>query len=256
MVGVLPFDIVADMRILLIQSRRRPEMLASEQGEYERAAEGTGTVFSFVSSLDLSLPWATPARLLKDMDALIIGGSGEFDFDGGRESGDEARVTSRTILERLRPLIAYVTEHDTPTLGVCYGHQIIAEAHGVSVIHDRVQNKVGTAPVRLTKAGKNDPLFVGLPDTFLTQYGHKDSLSALPAGATLLAEGDRCRFSALRYRTRLYTVQFHPELTASDVVHKLANSPGYLPDGVEPSSIVHESSDASTIIPRFVRLFA
>jgi len=248
--------IVAPMRVLLIQSRRRPEMIEHERAEYARALEGTGVTLAFASSLDESLPWETPSALLAGIDAVIIGGSGEFDFDGGRELTDEARRISRGILERLTPLIRHVKAETIPMLGICYGHQIIAEAHGVRVVNDPAQNKVGTALVRLTHEGAEDPLFTGLPASFSAQYGHKDSLSSLPAGATLLASGDRCRFSALRYGPTLYTVQFHPELTAEDVIYKLANSPGYLPEGVEPESIVGESPEASTILSRFVKQFS
>ena len=46
------------------------------------------------------------------------------------------------------------------------------------------------------------------------------------------------------------------ELTAEDVIYKLANSPGYLPEGVEPESIVGESPEASTILSRFVKQFS
>ena len=46
----------------------------------------------------------------------------------------------------------------------------------------------------------------------LLQYAHKDSVTKLPAGATLLAEGPKCKFSALRYGDTAYTLQFHPEI--------------------------------------------
>jgi GMP synthase (glutamine-hydrolysing) len=240
--------------ILIIQSRRRPEMLAAEQEEYARATEGVVKLI-FKNSLDLTEPWDTPTSILGPAKAVIIGGSGELDFDGGRDEGHEVRLTSKAIVERLRPLLTYLFSHNVPTLGICYGHQIIGESERTRVLHDTAQNKIGTYPVTLTKAGLIDPLFSTLPPTFLAQYGHKDSLESSPAGATLLATGERCQTSALRYGERMYTVQFHPELTKKDVMWKLEHSPGYLPDGVSAESLVNDSPEASQLIPAFIRLF-
>jgi GMP synthase (glutamine-hydrolysing) len=240
--------------ILIIQSRRRPEILAEEQAEYARAAAGAATLV-FKNSLDESEPWDSPELLLAGAKAVIIGGSGDLDFDGGREDGHEVRVTSKNLVKRLSPLINHLFVHNIPTLGICYGHQIIGEYCGTRVLHDTNQNKVGTFLVTLTDAGKADLLFSTLPPTFQAQYGHKDSLESVPKGATLLAKGERCRTSALRYGQSIYTTQFHPELTAEDSLWKLSNSSGYLPEGVSGESIVKESPEASTLIPTFIRLF-
>lgn len=239
--------------ITIIQSRKRPDVLALEQKQYRTALLGAGEV-NFVSSLDESLSWADPTLLLSNTRAVIIGGSGEFDFDGGRTDDDPARTTSHAILDRLTPIIQYVKEQKIPMLGICYGHQLVGEVYGARVVHDLTQNKVGTFAVELTKEGCEDPLFAELPREFLAQYGHKDSLSSLPAGATVLAVGERCRFSALRYGPLFYTLQFHPELTAQDSIEKLANSPGYLPEGGMPEDLIRESPEASTLIPRFLSL--
>ncbi|MBX9906648.1 type 1 glutamine amidotransferase [Patescibacteria group bacterium] len=238
-------------KILIIQSRARPEMLHAEQGEYTRAI-GSAAHTDFISSLNESLEWNTPPHMLAGYDAVMLGGSGEFDFDGGRSVDDSARITSSHIVARIRPLILYILEKDIPLLGICYGHQIISEVLGVPVLHDASQKKVGTFPVALTDAGKSDAIFSDLPEIFMAQYGHKDSVSALPPGAVVLAESAQCRFSALRYGNHVYTTQFHPELTQKDIAWKLQNSPGYLPQGVSVESIAKPSIEASSIIPKFI----
>lgn len=240
--------------ILVIQSRRRPEMLLAEQAEYARATAG-GASLAFKNSLDEGEAWDAPETMLEGIAGVIIGGSGELDFDGGRDENDEARIVSKQIVKRLTPLITRLEEENVPTLGICYGHQIVGESHGAYVVHDTNQHKVGTFPISLTEEGKRDALFSTVPETFLVHYGHKDSLDRLPQGATLLATGERCRMSALRYGRCLYTMQFHPELTAKDVRWKLSNSPGYLPEGVSVESLVKESPEASSLIPTFVRIF-
>ncbi len=242
------------MHILILQSRRRPEMLALEQGEYTRALAGTDATASFISTLDPTQAWTEPAQLLTDIDGVILGGSGEFDFDGGRADDDDARRISHEIVARLSDLLSYIHEHHVPLLGICYGHQIVAEHQGVSVRNDPMQKKVGSYLVTLTEAGKNDPFFGTMPESFMAQYGHKDSLTALPQGAELLATGAACKFSALRYGPLAYTVQFHPELTAQDVETKLRLSPGYLPEDADTGELIKPSPEASTLIPRFIEL--
>ncbi|MDQ5955492.1 MAG: hypothetical protein QG621_495 [Patescibacteria group bacterium] len=226
-------------------------MVAGEQEEYKRATKGE-VELRFVSTLDESQPWQEPQKMLEGVDGVILGGSGEFDFDGGRTNDDPARTTSQEILARVKPLVLYMIERDFPLLGICYGHQIVGEVLGVRVVHDEVQKKIGSYPVTLTDAGKQDSLFHDTPETFIGQYGHKDSLSALPAGAVVLASSAVCKTSALRFGTHAYTTQFHPELTPEDVMRKLQNSPGYLPEGVEVDSIIKPSSDSSELIPRFI----
>jgi GMP synthase (glutamine-hydrolysing) len=230
-------------------------MVAAEQGEYTRAANGTAEL-AFISSLDESQPWSKPEKMVAGFNGVMFGGSGEYDFDGGRPLDDPARKTSKEIVERVRPLVEFLLRNDVPLLGVCYGHQIVSEVKGVPVVNDLSQKKVGSFPVQLTQEGKQDVLFGDMPEVFVGQYGHKDSLSGLPEGAVLLAKSDVCRTSALRFGTSAYTMQFHPELTADDVKWKLQNSPGYLPEGVDISSIIKPSVEASTIIPHFIERVA
>lgn len=238
-------------KILLIQSRKSEKMLGIERGEYVQSVEGRAEIVC-ISSLDEGLSWTLPEKILAGYNAVILGGSGDFDFDGGRAHDDEVRLISQEIVTRLRPLVEYILKNDFPTLGICYGHQIIAEALGVKVMHDKAQTKVGSFPVTRTEEGSRDILFTDMPDTFMAQYGHKDSLSRLPAGAVLLAKSDQCFASVLRYGQCVYTTQFHPESTAEGMVSKLSNSPGYLPEGITAESIVKPSLEASKIIPNFI----
>jgi GMP synthase (glutamine-hydrolysing) len=119
---------------------------------------------------------------------------------------------SMIILGRSRNIVRYATDAGLPILGVCFGHQIIGEMHGGMVSNDREQAKMGSYEVSLTEEGKRDALFGDLPETFYAQYAHKDSVTNLPEGATLLASSPVCKFAALRYGPSIYTMQFHPEV--------------------------------------------
>lgn len=238
-------------RILVIQSRTTSEMISAEQENFRRSVTRPAHI-DFISSLDESFPWTAPHELTASYGAVILAGSGDFDFDGGRTHDDDARRTSYVIAERLRNLVLFAIETDFPLLGICYGHQIVSEVLSVPVVNDHSQKKVGSHHVFLTPEGKQDPIFSGLPEKFVAQYGHKDSLSCVPPGAILLAKNDCCKTSALRFGSRVYTMQFHPELTHEELSVRLKNLPGFLPEGVDVYSIVKPSFEASTIIPRFL----
>jgi len=237
-------------RILLVQSRQTPETVQREQENFRRAVMGRAEL-EFLSALDERLAWTMPDEVLSGYDGVIFGGSADFDLHGGRGEKDPARIMAAIILSRARLFIAYSFAQNLPVLGICFGHQIIAQMHGGEVESDAAQKKVGSYEAHLTTNGERDALFQGFPKNFVAQYWHKDSVTALPAGAVLLAQGPECKFSALRYGEKAYTFQFHPEVRHSDFAVRLKES-GYLPEGIELTSIVRESPEASKIISLWV----
>jgi len=238
-------------RILGIQFRKNADSLAQEQKCIERALQECATV-EFISSLDESLDWSSPQTLLGGVDGVVLGGSGDFDFDGGRSVDDPNRTMSFSLLERLRPLFEYIFTHDIPTLGICYGHQLIGAFAGVRVWNDPDQKKSCSHEVRLLASAHDTVLFSGLSDSFSPIYGHKDSLERVPEDAVLLVEGgEKCKVSALRYKNNIFTTQFHPELTFADIVERLKSSPNYLPEGVTVDEVFKDDADAIRILTNF-----
>lgn len=242
--------------VLVLQFRKNPETRASEEAAIRRAAENLTIDFSFRDALDESTSWSDPETILGHQDALVLGGSGDLDFDGGRNAADEVPMLSRALLERMRPFLEYVFQHDIPTLGICYGHQLIGAFRGAAVTNDTKQSKMGSHAVRLLVDTHDHFLFENLPNEFFAQYGHKDSLDRIPEGATLLMEGEQCKISALRYGKNIFTTQFHPEMRAEDIAERLKHSPGYLPEGVLLEDIVKPSPHAETILKNFLRTVA
>ncbi len=199
-------------KILVVQSRTDSAYIGREQ-EYFRIAAGTSADVAFLSALDERLAWTNPDEFLEGYRGVIFGGSSDFDFHGGRDEKDPARLMSLIILSRTKNLISHALAEKIPLLGICYGHQLIANMYGGEVRDDKEQSKFGSYEVQLTEEGKHDPVFKDLPESFIAQYAHKDSVTKLPEGAALLASAKGCKFSALRYGPSCYTVQFHPEVT-------------------------------------------
>lgn len=240
--------------ILCIQFRKSGRASDLEQKSIRRGIDAHISLV-FVSALDKTVLWNNPEVLLSLYNGAILGGSGDFDFDGNREQNDPAREMSYQLLEQLRPTFEYIFEHDIPTLGICFGHQMLGAFAGVTIASDTKQKKIKSHTVALCESAKTLPIFKDVPLTFKAQYIHTDVLSAVPQGATLLGEGgESCCVSVLRYKNNIYSTQFHPELNVSDMALRVSSFPGYLPEGVTVEEIFEEGEDANKILRNFGRL--
>ncbi len=239
-------------KILLIQFRTNANTLKDEERSFIKVLVSAGVELTTKNAFLDNLDWNDPVSIIEDFKAVILGGSGEFDFDGGRVEGDEKRLMSRKVTEDMSPFLKFLEENDFPTMAVCFGHQIIGKSYGVPVLNNKTQAKVGSHKIFLTEEAKIDPVFKDLPDSFIVQYGHKDSLCTIPPSAILLAKGEQCLYSALRYGNNRYSVQFHPELDANDVLNKFRSHPDYLPPDTDPEKIIMESPHATKILVNFV----
>ena len=103
-----------------------------------------------------------------------------------------------------------------PYLGVCLGHQLLAEAMGGKV-GLMAKPEVGIEEVRLTEAGRASPLFTGFPPAFPTLQWHGAAVLELPEGARILAENDHCPIQAIQWGEKAFGIQYHVELTEATV---------------------------------------
>ena len=100
-----------------------------------------------------------------------------------------------------------------PFLGVCLGVQLLAAALGARV-YEAERAEVGLLEVELTAEGRDDPLFAGFDERFLSLQWHGDTFE-LPPGAARLARSPLASNQAFRVGERAYGVQFHLEVTGA-----------------------------------------
>jgi GMP synthase-like glutamine amidotransferase len=243
-------------KILGIQFRENASSMAQERACLEREV-GIYCDLEYLVVTDDTVDWEHPEKIMEGYNGVIIGGSSEFYFDGGRDEEDSARKTSYFFLARLSPLFNYLFDHDIPTLGICYGHQILGAYAGAQVLCDSTQAKTCSHPVRLAVNKNEHFLCADLPEEFWAHYGHKDSLDRVPDGAVLLMNGgEKCRVAALKYKNNIYTTQFHPELSFNDMVDRIKNAPEYLPAGVMIEEIFKDEPYSNTILQNFGKFVA
>ena len=96
-----------------------------------------------------------------------------------------------------------------PTLGICYGMQLMAQELGGSVERTGV-SEFGKTDVRVDG---ESALFTGLPEEQTGWMSHRDSVAAPPSGARVTAGSPAAPIAAFEDpERRLYGVQFHPEV--------------------------------------------
>lgn len=198
------------LRILIIDNTREPRSFGSKNLVHwvlKMAPQGSEVLVRRAPDQDLP-------RNLK-FDALVISGS----------------MTSclETKEAWVAPLDVFVTEQITnkrPVLGVCYGHQVIARClfkmNGMEPRLGKSKDaELGWQTIRVTK---ENPLFQGLPSTFVTYESHYEEVSEIPPGTTVFADSSRCEIQAFALENApIFGIQFHPEHTIEEAETSMKN---------------------------------
>lgn len=143
---------------------------------------------------------------LDDIDGIISCGGPQSAYDDSIE-----------WLEPQMRLIREAHEAQMPVVGLCLGCQILARALGGKVERMSGPIEFGWHEVKLTAAGREDPLHAGIAWNSLQFQHHRDHVSQLPPGAKLLASSARCTVQAWMLGLRTYGFQYHPEVTPATI---------------------------------------
>lgn len=147
-----------------------------------------------------------------------------------------------------------------PVLGICYGHQLLAHAYGGMVDYHPRGREMGTTWVRQLPRTSDDPLFSGLPEQFAVHVTHQQSVLSLPPDAQVLASNDFEPHHAVRFRERVWGVQFHPEFDAEVMRAYLdARAPQLEAEGFKLDQMhaaVQETPESRAVLRNFAALLA
>uniref|UniRef100_UPI003457554B glutamine amidotransferase n=1 Tax=Halomonas sp. TaxID=1486246 RepID=UPI003457554B len=174
-------------------------------------------------------------------------------------TGSHAMVTDREVWsEALKPWLRQALAVDLPLLGVCYGHQLMADALGGEAGYHPAGRECGSFSIQLDAAASDDPLFAELPPAFPAHLTHSQTVLKAPAGATVLARNAHDPHQALRYGPRQWSVQFHPEFDVEVMRRYLDHQrEPLLQQGADPEALyagIHPTPDARSLLARFAQL--
>jgi GMP synthase-like glutamine amidotransferase len=165
------------------------------------------------------VPAEAPPPAIDGFDAVFVLG-------GGMHLDEEA---AHPWMRREKRLLRELLTQARPTLGVCLGAQLLAEAAGGSAAR-APWPEIGWLQVRLTGAARSDPVLASLPAMFESFQWHSYEIS-LPPDAVALAHSAACVQAFRLASAPVWGIQFHAEVTAETVG-------GWLRDyGREPDAV-------------------
>ncbi len=197
------------MLIGILQTGLAPDNLAGEMGDYPdmfaRLLGEHGFSFRTYRVVDMEFP-----ADVHDCDGWLLTGSRHGAYE------------DHPFIKPLEDFIRRAYAAEVPMVGICFGHQIIAQALGGVV--ERYQGGWSVGPTQYD--------FDGEPVTL--NAWHRDQVVQRPEGAQVVGCNDFCENAALVYGNRAFTVQAHPEFR-DDFVDGLMKTRG---KGVVPDDLM------------------
>lgn len=119
----------------------------------------------------------------------------------------------------------WVADLKKPFLGICLGHQLLADALGGRCA-PLSPPEIGILDVELNKAGRADPIFSGMTSHQKCLQWHGVEVKEPPDGAVILASSPACRVQAMRVGDQAWSMQYHVEVE-DDTVDNWGVIPAY-----------------------------
>ncbi len=113
-------------------------------------------------------------------------------------------------IHSLKDFVRQLRDADKPFVGVCFGHQILAEALGGQVAKAEQGWGVGVHNIEI---GHHDAWMKPERRDCGLQFMHQDQVVRLPESGVALSSSDHCPVAMFRVGERMLGIQPHPEFT-------------------------------------------
>mgnify|MGYP003656017285 CR=1 FL=1 len=206
------------MKIGILQTGHSPDELKASLGDYGQMfthlLAGHDFDFKIWSVVDMEFPDS-----VQDADGWVITGSKHGAYE------DHAWIPP------LEEFIRDTYADGRPMVGVCFGHQIVAQALG-----GKVEKFAGGWSIGRTEYDVEG-------EVVALNAWHQDQVVERPEGARVIARSDFCENAGLVYDNRIWTIQPHPEFGA-DFIDGLIHTRG---EGVVPEHQLAAASAALSV---------
>ncbi|MDP2062329.1 MAG: type 1 glutamine amidotransferase [Phaeovulum sp.] len=194
------------MLIGILQTGQSPDALRAEAGDYpdmfEAALAGRGLEFCRYHVEDGAFPAS-----VRDCEGWLITGSRHGVYE------------DLPFIPKLEAFLREAYGAGVPIVGICFGHQILAQALGGKV--ERFEKGWAVGPQDYDFGGEKLTL----------NAWHRDQVTKVPPGAKVTARNEFCEFAGLAYDNRAFSVQAHPEYPDSFIDGLMrTRGPGVVPE--------------------------
>ncbi len=218
------------LKLLIVKTGSTYPEIVATSGDYDAWFTSVAGIakceVTVIDSLANALPDST------GLDAIVLTGS----------SRSVTQLNAK--LNRFSDWIRDLGDRNVPTLGVCFGHQMMGHAFGGTIERHPGRRQFGAINASLTDAGHRDFLFRGFKTDLTVHSCHEDICTKLPESATLLASSTLTEIQAFAIGSNLRAVQFHPEVSA-DLLQKLHDAL-VARDALQPISGAYRSKVAES----------
>ncbi|MEM1372929.1 MAG: type 1 glutamine amidotransferase [Pseudomonadota bacterium] len=191
------------MHIGILQCGHTPEAVSEVHGDFDALFEtlfdGQGLTFSTWDVVDMDFP-----ATIHEADGWLLTGSRHGAYE------------EHAFIPALKDFIRELNSARKPVIGICFGHQIVAEALG-----GRVEKFAGGWAI-----GRHGYVIDG-EEVHLNAW-HQDQVIEPPDSARTVGSSPFCEHAVLVYGNHIMTVQPHPEIS-NDVLSAYLESRGQDP---------------------------
>lgn len=162
-------------------------------------------------------------------------------------TGSNASVyEEKEWIKKALELIQQLKTEKKPTLGICFGFQLICQACGGNVVPSGTYER-GFGIIEKTQMGKQNELFNEFNDNFVVYHHHGDIVQKLPTNTNILAK-NTFGIQAYSYENFI-AVQFHPEIT-KDIALYMAKRDVKKMQEIIPSNLIPRTTPI--LIEKFI----
>ena len=231
------------MIIGILQADSVMEQFQPDHGNYPGMFERVlGRVDAAIEFRHYNVEHGEYPEELDECDGYVITGSKKSVYD------------NEPWIHVLSTFVKKLHQHRKKIVGICFGHQLVAEALGGKTEPADEGWGVGVHENQILK----EESFMDPPvERFALVVSHKDQVSKLPEGAELLASSDFCPNAMFRIDNHILTFQGHPEFTraySKDLMEMRQDILGEekFSAGIESLGRSHDSETISRWIVRFI----
>ena len=221
------------MKIGILQTGHAPDQLVERTGDYDemfaRLLGGRGFTFDTYAVVDGQFPTGPEAA-----DGWLITGSRHGAYE------------DHPWIAPLEELIRQINASRVPLIGVCFGHQIIAQALGGKV--EKFGQGWAVGPTEYQIDGQ----------TLTLNAWHQDQVTELPEGAEVLSGNAFCENAVLAYGDTIWTIQPHPEYDTGFIGDLIrTRGRGVVPDALleDATRRLQDKTDNAVIADKMAEFF-